>query len=50
MTRIILPLDFFLLGATCFPTYEDEGATADLQSSGTILPNVTNQEDSISQP
>ncbi|HJG77101.1 hypothetical protein I6E18_08070 [Phocaeicola barnesiae] len=50
MTRIILPLDFFLLGATCFPSYEGEGAAADLQPSGTILPNVPNQEDSISQP
>lgn len=49
MTRIILPLDYFLLGATYFPSCDNEGTSANLQNASN-LPAPVSPETSINKP
>lgn len=40
MTRIILPLDYFLLGATCFPSSDNEGTSANPETLNSLSDSI----------
>ena len=50
MNRIILPLDFFLLGATSFPTCDNERTTIELLNSDSSLSATATPDNSINEP